>query len=412
MNNSTTTTPPNGYKKTAIGIIPMDWEVNKLFEICNFTNGKGHEQIIDTSGKYILVNSKFVSTQGVIFKNIDTNLCPLKKNDIAIVMSDVPDGKAIAKCFYVDKDDLYSLNQRVGNIRVKSIADSKFIYYQLDRNKYYLKFDDGIKQTNLRKDEVLNCPILFPPLPEQQKITEILSTWDDAIAKCKETINSIQDRNKGLAQQLLTGKKRLNGFRDKWEVKSIRELFTQIKIVNDGEIGHSIMTISAKTGFVRQQDKFDRIIAGDSLKKYTQLKKYDFAYNKGNSKTYPMGCIYQLLNDESALVPFVYICFEPKSIIEPSFYKFWFSEKGLDNQLKKIITSGARGDGLLNVNSNDFFNLKIPFLEKKEQTAIAQVLETADQELKSYETKLEALQLQKKGLMQQLLTGKIRVNVK
>jgi type I restriction enzyme S subunit len=169
------------------------------------------------------------------------------------------------------------------------------------------------------------------------------------------------------------------------------------------------MTISSKLGLISQEDKFDRVIAGDSLKKYTQIKKGDFAYNKGNSKTYPMGCIYQLKEKESALVPFVYICFRSKENVDGSFYKQWFLDHGLDRQLNQIITSGARGDGLLNVNTDDFFNLKVPYPRFEEQTAIANVLQTADKELELLKTKLVQQKLQKKGLMQVLLTGKWRV---
>jgi type I restriction enzyme S subunit len=92
------------------------------------------------------------------------------------------------------------------------------------------------------------------------------------------------------------------------------------------------------------------------------------------------------------------------------FYKHWFSAHGLDKQLNKIITSGARGDGLLNVNTDDFFGLKIIFPPKEEQTAIAQVLQAADKEISLLKAKAEKLREQKKGLMQVLLTGKIRLN--
>ena len=90
-----------------------------------------------------------------------------------------------------------------------------------------------------------------------------------------------------------------------------------------------------------------------------------------------------------------------------------FFENGfMTNNLMKIAKEGGRAHGLLNIGLEDFMSLELTIPSFEEQTEIAQVLETADQELKSYETKLEALQLQKKGLMQQLLTGKIRVNVK
>jgi type I restriction enzyme S subunit len=114
---------------------------------------------------------------------------------------------------------------------------------------------------------------------------------------------------------------------------------------------------------------------------------------------------------ESALVPFVYICFNPTGLVDSKFYKHWFFAHGLDRQLKKIITSGARGDGLLNVNTDDFFNLKVPYPPKEEQTAIAQVLQAADKEIQLLKAKSEKLREQKKGMMQVLLTGKKRLKV-
>lgn len=212
-------------------------------------------------------------------------------------------------------------------------------------------------------------------------------------------------------QNLLTGKKRLNGFDGEWKEIQLGKIFNQIKSTNDGMDTHTIMTVSAKKGFVSQEDKFDRVIAGDSLKKYTQLEEGDFAYNKGNSKTYPMGCIYQLDQIKSALVPFVYICFSPRDLIDAQFYKHWFLAKGLDNQLKKIITSGARGDGLLNVDSKEFFKLKAIYPPKEEQTAIAKILNAADKEIQLLKAKTEKLREQKKGMMQVLLTGKKRLKI-
>jgi type I restriction enzyme S subunit len=109
-------------------------------------------------------------------------------------------------------------------------------------------------------------------------------------------------------------------------------------------------------------------------------------------------------------VPFVYISFKPNELVSGDFFFFWFENYGLDRQLKKIITSGARGDGLLNVSKKDFFNLQIPAVSKIEQEAIGGIIRTTDNEIKLQEEKLAQLQATKKGLMQQLLTGEVRVN--
>jgi len=304
-------------------------------------------------------------------------------------------------------------NQSVAAILPSDEFFEDYLYHNLDYRYEELRQlstgDGGRGGLNLNIINSVQIPL--PPLPEQKAIAQVLSTGDAAIHTTEKLIAQKELCKKWLMQQLLTGKKRLKGFGEEWKEKKLGKLFNQIKNVNDGGDTHSIMTISSKLGLISQEDKFDRVIAGDSLKKYTQLVKGDFAYNKGNSKTYPMGCIYRLEEKESALVPFVYICFSPSDLVDGLFYKHWFLAHGLDRQLNKIITSGARGDGLLNVNTDDFFGLKIIFPTKEEQTAIAQVLQAADKEISLLKAKAEKLREQKKGLMQVLLTGKVRLKI-
>ncbi|MFT4244441.1 MAG: restriction endonuclease subunit S, partial [Candidatus Woesearchaeota archaeon] len=156
----------------------MSWEIKTLGEVCEFSNGSPHEKVISENGRFILVNSKFVSSEGRNFKLTNEQLSPLVTGDIALVMSDVPNGKTLAKCFLVDKDNTYTLNQRICCIRSK-IFDNKFLYYQLNRNKYFLEFDNGGNQTNLRKNDILQCPLIVPPLEEQQEIVEKLNALQE-----------------------------------------------------------------------------------------------------------------------------------------------------------------------------------------------------------------------------------------
>jgi len=150
--------------------LPDGWEWCLLDKIVHFTNGKAHEQFIDSSGKYILVNSKYISMNGKVVKRTAQCMCSVYKNDILIVMSDVPNGKALARCFLVDKNDSYSLNQRIGSLSPLGTLLPIFLALQLNRNQHFLNFNDGKKQTNLRKDQILSCPLVIPPLPEQKAI--------------------------------------------------------------------------------------------------------------------------------------------------------------------------------------------------------------------------------------------------
>lgn len=186
-----------------------DWEVKKLGEICDFQNGVGHEGIEYEFGKYTVINSKFISTEGRIARFSNYNLVPLTKDDITIVMSDIPNGKALAKCYFVETNEKYTLNQRIGRITVFDQFNPKFMYYLLNRNNYFLSFDSGAGQTNLRNDDVLGCIIFFPKLEEQTRIATILSDMDAEIQALEGKLEKARQIKQGMMQELLTGRVRL-----------------------------------------------------------------------------------------------------------------------------------------------------------------------------------------------------------
>jgi type I restriction enzyme S subunit len=187
----------------------VGWEVKKLGEVCEFYNGKGHEQFITDNGNFIVVNSKFISTNGQVFKHSSVNLFPLEKNDVTMVMSDIPNGKALAKCFIVPENGKYALNQRICAIRSNEV-DTFFLSLVLNRNEYYLAFDSGTGQTNLKKNDVLECPLNLPPTKEEQtQIATILSDMDNEINALETKLLKYKNIKQGMMQNLLTGKIRL-----------------------------------------------------------------------------------------------------------------------------------------------------------------------------------------------------------
>jgi type I restriction enzyme, S subunit len=181
----------------------VDWEEKVLDDVIHFVNGKGHEQNIDDKGSYVVVNSKFVSTDGKVRKYCNTQISPLSKGDIVMVMSDVPNGKALAKCYLIEKNNVYTLNQRICGLKAKKDNSNEFLIYILNRNRYYLGFDSGVGQTNLKKDEVLNCPLFIPTsIAEQQKIAGFLSGIDEKIGVIKCELLKMQGFKKGLLQRM------------------------------------------------------------------------------------------------------------------------------------------------------------------------------------------------------------------
>lgn len=166
-------------------------EITTLGKSCEFFNGKAHEKSIDENGKYIVVNSKFISQEGKVIKRTKEQMFPLYKDDIVMVMSDVPNGKALAKCFIIDEDDTYSLNQRICCIRSKEF-DTKYLYYQLNRHEHFLAFNNGENQTNLRKDDILACPLIKPSMEEQKRMVEEL---DNAYSMINTVCNNLEANN-------------------------------------------------------------------------------------------------------------------------------------------------------------------------------------------------------------------------
>ncbi|MBL7790330.1 MAG: restriction endonuclease subunit S [Chitinophagales bacterium] len=179
-----------------------DWVETTLTQVADYENGKAHEQDISDDGKFIVVNSKFISQDGEVKKFTNTAFLPATKGDVLMVLSDIPNGKAIAKSFLVEEDNRYTVNQRICRITPRNV-NSKILYYLLNRNPYFLAFDDGVKQTNLRKDDVLNCPLLIPSDPnEQDKIADTLSSVDELINAQNQKLEALQLHKKGLLQGL------------------------------------------------------------------------------------------------------------------------------------------------------------------------------------------------------------------
>jgi type I restriction enzyme S subunit len=390
------------FKHTKLGLIPEEWEIQPLGVISNFRNGKGHEGIVDASGQYKLINSKFVSTEGKVVKFVNIMLVELFPGEITIVMSDVPNGRAIAKCFYVDQSNTYSLNQRIGALSPKKGLNSLYLYYYLNRNSYFLRFDDGVKQTNLRKDEVLGCPILLPPYSQQQKIAEILSTWDEAIEKVQQLIKQLELRKKGLIQRLITGKKRLPGFDGEWKELKAEKIFS-----NHSDKSHNgefeVLSATQDKGVIPRSEvgidiKYDR----NSLTNYKKVDAGDFVISL---RSFQGGIEYSSYN---GLVSPAYTVLKEKLPISKKFYTEYLKSGNFIQRLNSIIY-GIR-DGK-QISYKEFSTLKLWYPPIEEQHAISKFMDITDKDIKSHISYLEQLKIQKKGLMQQLLTGKIRVKI-
>lgn len=402
------------FKNTDAGIIPKDWNAPLLSEISDFENGKAHEQFIDDKGDYIVVNSKFISTEGRVAKYSKENLSPLTKGDITIVMSDVPNGKAIAKCFSIDKDNRYTLNQRIGCIKPFDEIDNDYLFYKLNRNKYFLAFDSGSGQTNLKKSEILACPVALPPTKsEQTAISSAINNVGVLIFQIEKLLTKKRNIKIGAMQELLTGQKRIGTFNDKW---------ITVKLGQIGEFKNGINKGEGNFGFgypfINLMDVFEKPITFNSQnlglinststdRKTYELKDGDVIFVRSSVKPTGVGLTTVINKDlENTVYSGFLIRFRDDGTLNKEYKVHCFFEEGFR---KKIIESSTVSANT-NINQTVLKRLEIKIPSSHdEQIAIAKILSAMDKEIQGLEKKLEKYKMLKQGMMQSLLTGKIRL---
>ena len=292
-----------------------------------------------------------------------------------------------------------------------AIVDTEFLYIRILHERLY-RIADTSSIPQINNKHIIPYKIAVPPLAEQRKIAEVLGVWDEAIEKQARLIEKLALRKRGLMQRLLSAKLRLPGFSEPWQKVKLGDICERVTRKNI-EDNQNVMTISAQRGFVAQTDFFNKSVASETLESYYLVFRDEFCYNKSYSNGYPMGAIKRLSEAEKAVVTSLYICFnvKPGTDANIDYLSYYFDNGGLNRGLTKIANEGGRAHGLLNVTPKDFFCLSFEIPSLKEQTAIADVLTAADREIELAKEKLKRLRRQKRGLMQQLLTGKKRIKI-
>lgn len=196
-------------------------------------------------------------------------------------------------------------------------------------------------------------------------------------------------------------KLRFPGFTEDWERRKLTS-FTQRVKGNDGRMDLPTLTISASEGWLNQKDRFSANIAGSEQKNYTLLRQGELSYNHGNSKLAKYGVVYALQEYKEALVPRVYHSFKVDESHDALFVEYYFSTKRPDRELRKLISSGARMDGLLNIGYDEFTNISISLPTFSEQKQIVALLKVCDKNITVHQRKIEHLNLKKKALLQKL----------
>ena len=401
------------YKQTELGLIPDDWEVKKLGEILKeYSLGGNYENNSEESeiplikmgnigrGKIDLSKIEYLP-KNVNYSKNDI----LKYNDILFNTRNTLD--LVGKVSIWKNEALFALyNSNLLRLYFKEdfVENNDYVNFQ---------FNSEITLANLKKyatgttsvaaiytKDLLKLKFLLPPLPEQKAIADCLSTWDVAIDKQSQLIELLTQRKKALMQQLLTGKKRLPGFSEDWKEVKLGEIIIDYKEKPNDNNNYEIFT-SSKNGLMKQTDYY-----GDNR----ITNRTDADYN-----IIPNGFITYRSRSDDGLFTFNLNDLGVIGLISGYYPVFSFTKSNTQfllsflNYFKSKLIKYAIGTSqlVLSINALKEAKFKLPSLE--EQTAIAEILATADRELQLQKDKLAQLQTQKKGLMQVLLTGKKRL---
>jgi type I restriction enzyme S subunit len=318
-----------------------------------------------------------------------------------------------------------ALGRRMGLLRFNTeIVDPRFAVYAylgpIFQNIIRLHTVHGSTVDRIPLIEMGQFPFTVPPLSEQRKIAEILSTWDEAIAKTERLIAALRERKKGLMQRLLTGQVRFAGFEKSKEKQStkfgeipvdwgyvpIAEVAQHVSTKNNRGNDLPVLSCTKYDGLVDSLTYFGRQIFSEDTSTYKIVKREQFAYATNHIEEGSIG--YQNLYDQALISP-MYTVFETNGKIDDGFlYKLLKTE--LYRHTFEVNTS-ASVDRRGSLRWNVFAQIKIPLPSLPEQRAIAEMLDTCEQEIMLTNKQLDRLQQQKKGLMQRLLTGQVRVKV-
>jgi len=417
------------YKPSPLGPVPIEWRTCLVEDLVNEQiiekplDGN-HGNIHPTSDDFVKEGIPFVMANSVHDGILDLSVCNFIKKEQA---------DKLQKGFSKQGDVLLTHKGTVGNVAIVEAIDTDYImltpqvtYYRIlnyaKLNRLYLKaflesemfqsvlkiFSGGGTRAYIGITNQRQLPFLLPPLKEQTAIANLLSTWDRAITHTTQLIAQKELRKKWLMQQLLTGKKRLKGFvKDKWKLMMLEDVLIPVsRQVDKPKTSFLAMGIrSHGKGTFLKYDFEPGQIEMDTL---FQVKENDLIVNITFAWEGAIAIVKK--EDEGALVShrFPTFTFNPETGIVDYFRHLVVQPKF--KYMMDLISPGGAGRNRV-LSKKDFLKLEVKIPSPKEQSAIAQVLQTADKELQLLRQKLGQLKEQKKGLMQVLLTGKKRLKV-
>lgn len=393
-----------GYKKTELGWIPNEWEIGKFKDLCTLNQGLQipieNRYKISGANRYVYLTIQYLNNKSDIeyIENPQKSVICTKED---ILMSRTGNsGIIITGVEGVFHNNFFRINY------FKQYLNRVYLIYilQTERLQYLLRVYAGTSTIpDLNHGDFKSLKIPLPPLPEQKKIAEILSTWDKAIESTEKLLEVKTKLKQGLMQKMLTGKLRFKEFEgEKWKEFKLGEVFSER--LETGYINLKLIAITGKNGIVDRDDIDKADTSNEDKSKYKRILKGDIGYNTMRMWQGVSG----YSNFEGIVSP-AYTVIIPKKNVDGLYMSYLFKTKHM------IYTFWRYSQGLvddtLNCKYHNFALVKAYLPIKDEQQKIAHTLNKLDKENEILSKQLEALKEQKKGLMQKLLTGEVRVKV-
>ena len=398
---------PSGYKLSPLGPIPEGWEVKRLGEICTFHNGRAYSQKeLLSSGKYrVLRVGNFFTNSSWYWSDMELEKDKYANNgDLLYAWS-----ASFGPRFWEGEKVIY--HYHIWKIDSFKNISKEFLYSFLLYDAAMLSSTlQGGTMVHVTKENMEKRYIPVPPLPEQQSIVSVLSIWDTAIEKQTALIEKLTLRKRGLMQQLLTGKKRLKGFEGKWKEVRLGKMgvffkgggVPKDKITNTGNKCLTYGDLYTKYDFVISDVKsyIDDNTANESVK----IQYGDICFAGSGETKEDIGKCAAFIDNEYGYAGGDIIVFRANDC-NPITLSYILNSSDVIRQKSNM----GQGHSVVHIYPYQLEKLLIKLPSRAEQDAIATILMESDKEIEIQKQKLAAMQEQKKGLMQVLLTGKKRI---
>ena len=407
---------PAGYKDSAVGIIPQEWKVTTLGKLVSITSGESPSLFnLRDIGKYPYIKVEDMNNcekyQANSREYTDDERVVIAKGSIIFPKrgAAITNNKVrIAACqLYMDSNMMA--------ITPNDLVCGDYLYFKITYEQLF-KIADTSTIPQINNKHIIPYKICLPPMAEQRKIAEILGVWDDAIEKQSRLIEKLELRKRALMQRLLTGRTSLPGFTTPWQKVKLGEIGKISsagvdKKVNEGEV--PVRLLNFVDVFYRDfiyNDELTHWVTAKPIKvEQCSVQKGDIFFTPSSEMPTDIAISAVAMEDMKGVVYSYHIVrLRPHIEMDLHYRAYAFKTDEFYKQAERICD----GSGQRYVISQDGFrNMSIHLPSLPEQKAIAEVLTTADDEIATHRKKLEALRLQKRGLMQQLLTGKTRVKI-